>query len=109
MFLLAFHAFLRIGEITVHSRSRGESIVQLFDVTISNTGIVLVMSHFKHNTLGRPGLDPTKYKAHSFRIGAATTAADMGMSETQIQSMGIWKCTALRCFIRIPMLQMNIP
>ena len=104
-------------------------------MTISNTGIVLVMSHFKHNTSGRPvtlsisqtndgycrvkilfrflkvlgpfkgplfafanaspvirnyfckalqwaGLDPTKYKAHSFRISAATTAADMGMSET---------------------------
>ena len=53
MFVLAFHAFLRIGEITVHSRSRGESIVQLGDVTVSNTGIVLVMSHFKHDTSGR--------------------------------------------------------
>ena len=54
MFLLAFDAFLRIREITVHSRSRGESIVQLGDVTISNTGVLLIMSHFKHNTSGRP-------------------------------------------------------
>ena len=166
MFLLAFHAFLRIGEITVHSRSWGESIIQLGDVTISNTGIVLIMSHFKHNTSGRPvtlsishtndgycpvqalsrflkvrgpfkgplfafanaspvtrnyfcqylgkalqwaGLDPTKYKAHSFRIGAATTAADMGISETHIQLMGRWKSTAFRRYVRIPMLQMNRP
>ena len=60
-------------------------------------------------TLQWPGLDPTKYKSHSFRIGAATTAADMGMSETQIQLMGRWKSTAFRRYIRIPMLQMNIP
>ena len=135
-------------------------------MTISNTGIVLIMSHFKHNTSGRlvtlsisrtndgycpvqalsrflkvrgpfkgplfafanaspvtrnyfcqylgkalqwAGLDPTKYKAHSFRIGAATTAADMGMSETHIQLMGRWKSTAFRRYIRIPMLQMNRP
>ena len=52
--VFAFHAFLRIGEITVHSRTRSESIVQLGDVTISNTVFVLVTSHFKHNTSGPP-------------------------------------------------------
>ena len=36
-------------------------------------------------------------------------AADMGMSETQIQLMGRWKSTAFRRYIRIPMLQMNRP
>ena len=164
MFLLAFHAFLRIGEITVHSRTRSEFVIQLTDVTISHSHIVLVLCHFKHNTSGRPvtlhisqthnkycpvqalsrfpkvrgsfngllfafanaspisrnyfcqylrkalecvGLNPSKYKAHSFRIGAATTAADMGMSETQIQSMGRWKSTAFKRYIRIPMLQMT--
>ena len=39
MFLLAFHAFLRIGEITVHSRNKCDSVVQLGDVSISDTGI----------------------------------------------------------------------
>ena len=53
-FLLAFHAFLRIGEITVHSRTRSESVIQLADVTISHSHIVLVMCHIKHNTSGRP-------------------------------------------------------
>ena len=53
-FLLAFHAFLRIGEITVHSRTRSESVIQLADVTISHSHIVLVMCHIKHNTYGRP-------------------------------------------------------
>ena len=54
MFLLAFHAFLRIGEITVHSRNKCDSVVQLGDVYISDTGILLVMSQFKHNISGRP-------------------------------------------------------
>ena len=165
MFLLAFHAFLRIGEITVHSRNKSDLVVQL-DVSISNTGSLLVMSQFKHNTSGHPvtlsilptkdrycpvnslsqllkvrgpakgslfaftnaspvsrnfffqylskalqwaGLDRSKYKAHSFRIGAATKAADMGMSEAQIQSMGRWKSIAFQRYIRIPMLRMNSP
>ena len=166
MFLLAFHAFLRIGEITVHSRKKCDSVVQLGDASISDTGILLVISQFKHNASGRPvtlsilptkdrycpvhslsqflkvrgpvkgpmfafanaspvsrnffcqylsktlqwaGLDLSKYKAHSFRIGAAITAADMGMSEAQIQSMSRWKSIVFKRYIRIPMLRMNSP
>ena len=63
MLLLAFHAFFRIGEITVHSRNKCDSVVQLGDVSISDTGILLVMSQFKHNTSGRPvtlSILPTK-------------------------------------------------
>ena len=36
------------------------------------------------------GLDPTKYKGHSFRIGA-----ECGFSDAQIRSMGQWKFDAL--------------
>ena len=50
MFLLSFHAFLRIGEITVHSKARHASVIQVSDVTISNSSLTLVMCHFKHNT-----------------------------------------------------------
>ena len=165
MFLLCFHAFLRIGEITVHSKARHESVIQVSDVTVSHSSLTLVMCHFKHNTSGRPvtlsisrthdkycpvlalsrflqvrgtahgplyafanaspvsrnffcehltktltyaGLDPDKYKGHSFRIGAATAAADSGLSETQIQTMGRWKSTVFKRYIRIPMLQLSL-
>ena len=52
IFLLFFHAFLRIGEITVHSKALHESVTQVTDVTISNSSLTLVMCHFKHNTSG---------------------------------------------------------
>ena len=54
MFLLSFHAFLRIDEITVHSKARHASVIQVSDITISNSSLTLVMCHFKHNTSGRP-------------------------------------------------------
>jgi hypothetical protein len=47
------------------------------------------------------GLDSSKYKGHSFRIGAATFAADCGFSDTQIRLMGRWKSDAFRKYIRV--------
>ena len=52
------------------------------------------------------GLPTSIYKGHSFRIGAATTAATMGVSDEQIQRMGRWKSHAFKRYIRIPMLQL---
>ena len=54
------------------------------------------------------GLDPTKYKGHSFRIkggGRASFAAESGMSATQNRLLGRWKSDAFRGYIRIPTLQ----
>ena len=34
------------------------------------------------------GLDTTRYKDHSFRIGAASLAADKGFSDAQIRTLG---------------------
>ncbi len=47
------------------------------------------------------GLDSSKYKSHSFCIGAATFAADCGFSDTQIRLMGRWKSDASRKYIRM--------
>ena len=50
-------------------------------------------------------LDPTLYKAHSFRIGAATWAAAKGLSNAQIHQLGRWKSNAfLSYIIRTPSL-----
>ena len=49
-------------------------------------------------------LDPSRYKGHSFRIGAASYAADSGMSHTEIRALGRWKSNAFLKYIRIPSL-----
>ena len=50
------------------------------------------------------GLDSTRYKGHSFRIGAASFAAERGMSDAQIRALGRWKSNAFLKYIRIPSL-----
>ena len=40
------------------------------------------------------GLDTSRYKGHSFRIGAASLAADKGFSDAQIRTLGRWKSDA---------------
>ena len=47
------------------------------------------------------GMDPRRYKGHSFRIGAASEAARAGYSDAQIRLMGRWKSDAFRKYIRI--------
>ena len=45
-------------------------------------------------------LDPTRYKSHSFRSGAASLAAAKGVSDAQIRQFGRWKSSAFLKYIR---------
>ena len=50
-------------------------------------------------------LDPNRYKGHSFRIGAATYAAEQGVSDDKIRHLGRWKSDAFKKYIRITSLE----
>ena len=47
------------------------------------------------------GLSSDYYKGHSFRIGAATSAATRGVPLSVIQHMGRWKSNAFQHYIRL--------
>jgi hypothetical protein len=162
LFLFAFGAFARIGELVCTTPENLENVVQLRDVTLSSnngevTAIHVRFRKYKHNSQGVPkvicfgpgccklsavvavveylknrpaspgpffvsnmgtplrrntfdvtlqrclrlcNLDSTHYKGHSFRIGAATAAAERGLSDAQIRTMGRWQSNAFLKYIR---------
>ena len=52
--------------------------------------------------LNKAGLESTQYSGHSFRIGAASTAAANGIEDSLIQTLGRWKSSAYLTYVRIP-------
>ena len=58
-----------------------------------------LINHLR-KALSQAGICPSGYSGHSFRIGAATTAAAIGMSDSTIKSLGRWKSTAVTSYIR---------
>ena len=46
--------------------------------------------------LTRDGMDLSRYKGHSFRIGAASSAAQAGIPDSLIQTLGRWRSSAFQ-------------
>ena len=72
---------------------------------ILEDGSFLTRSSFTtllRNTLNSAGIDSSKFASHSFRSGAATTAADTGMAEVHIKMLGRWASEAYQVYIKTP-------
>ena len=50
--------------------------------------------------LSAAGIDPGAYSSHSYRIGAATAAAEAGLPDHLIKTLGRWRSTAYQGDIR---------
>ena len=52
--------------------------------------------------LSAAGYDERKFTSHSFRIGAVTTAAQCGLEDSLIKTLGRWESSAYTRYIRTP-------
>ena len=57
--------------------------------------------------LAEAGLKPENYAGHSFRIGAATTAAACSIPVEVIKTLGRWKSQAYQLYVRLPTNQLS--
>ena len=67
-------------------------------------GTPLCKSKFVENVraaLAKAGLPAADYVGHSFRIGAATTAATAGVEDSTIQTLGRWQSSSYLLYIRL--------
>ena len=56
--------------------------------------------------LTQAGIASHNYSGHSFRIGAATTAAGIGIEDSMIQTLGRWKSNAYLLYVKLDPLQL---
>ena len=70
-----------------------------------NDGRPLTRSHFVtalRAGLSASGIDQSQYCGHSFRIGAATTAAQQGIPDSTIKMLGRWESSDYQLYVRTP-------
>ena len=83
-------------------RMRGSNSGPLFCLADGSAVKTEVFTRQLKGALAFCDLDCSSYKSHSFRIGAASLAAENGMSDAQIRGLGRWKSDAFKLYIRSP-------
>ena len=58
--------------------------------------------YYLRHYLYTSGYSPQDFNTHSFRIGGATTAAQKGISKSNIKRLGRWKSRAYKRYVRQP-------
>ena len=65
----------------------------------------LTKEHFIHRireTLAALGLRSEDYAGHSFQIGTMTTAAQVGLEDSTIRTLGRWKSDTYLSYVQLP-------
>ena len=87
-----------LGYLAVRPSAPGPLFLFEDGSTLSRPRLVQALRQALH----RAGVDDSGYSGHSFRVGAATTAAQAGLSDSLIQLLGRWKSSAYSLYIRTP-------
>ena len=91
-----------VTAITPYLARRGAGNGPLF---IFENGSFLTRDNFVtevRRVLDGAGIEASHYSGHSFRIGAATTAALAGVQDHMIKTLGRWQSSAYLAYIRLP-------
>ena len=91
---------LLLDYLSLRGNRSGPLFLNSDNIPVSRTFFTKLLSL----SLRAGGLDSTRYKVHSFRIGAASFAGDRGMSDAQIRAFGRWRSNAFLKYIRLPFL-----
>ena len=87
-----------LAYLALRGPSPGPLFIYKDGTPLSRRGLVTAL----RTALSGCGLDVSQFNGHSFRIGAATTAAANGIEDSLIQTLGRWKSSAFTAYIRTP-------
>lgn len=91
-----------VAALTDYLRWRGPSQGALF-INEDNTPLTKQqLSRLLESSLRKASIDPTHYKGHSFRIGAATTASAHGIADSTIKMLGRWSSNTFQVYLKTP-------
>ena len=95
-----------VAAITAYMASRGDHPGQFFQFK-NGQGLTKpkFVSHVREAIM-KAGLPWDQFAGHSFRIGAATTAARAGVEDSTIKILGRWNSAAFLAYIRTPRAQL---
>lgn len=96
------NALCPVTAVLTYMTARGQGPGPLF---VFQNGTPLTRARFVvrlREALGSAGVDQSAYSGHSFRSGAATTAARQGISDSTIKMLGRWKSSAYQLYIKTP-------
>ncbi len=91
-----------VGAVLAYLVTRGSTPGPLFQF---RSGKPLTRRNFTEQVrlaLTAMGVNSRQFAGHSFRIGAATTAAECGLEDSTIKALGRWNSEAYQTYIRIP-------
>ena len=87
-------------------QSKTDPFRQGVTIHMGKTGGDLCPVAALRKVLAQAGFKPEDYAGHSFRIGAATTAAACGIPADTIKTLGRWKSQAYQLYVRLPRKQL---